>query len=51
MSEISDIEIKQTFFCEDCDYNIPLGPILFCPNCLANLCNECSEFHKCTIKA
>jgi hypothetical protein len=50
MSETSDLKTKQTFICGDCEYVLPVGSIWFCPGCLANLCNECLEFHKCTIK-
>ncbi len=50
MSEISDLKTKQAFICEDCEYTLPIGPIWFCPDCLSNLCNECSDLHKCIIK-
>jgi hypothetical protein len=49
MSEIFKLETNQTIICDDCAQTIPRGPVWFCPECLANLCNGCNDYHNCNI--
>ncbi|MFQ6135269.1 MAG: hypothetical protein ACE5KU_05585 [Nitrososphaerales archaeon] len=49
MSETFKLETEQTILCDDCAHTIPSGPVWFCPNCLANLCDECYNYHHCDI--